>query len=50
MTVWQLPGEEGGGSYFYAEVFQGNYSEDPALPLGVGYLIDFEVDSSTTDS
>lgn len=37
-------GRRFGGNYFYAEVFRGNQFEDPALLLGVGYLIDFEVD------
>ncbi len=33
-----------GGNYFYAEVFRGSQFEDPAIPRGVGYLMDFEVD------
>lgn len=37
-------GKKVGGNYFNTEVFQGNQFKDPALPLGVGYLIDFEVD------
>lgn len=36
--------------YLYAEVFQGNQFEEPALPRGVGYLIDFEVDWVASES
>ena len=50
MERWSLNARGEGRSYLYAEALGDCRSERTAQQRGVGYLMDYEVDSSTTDS